>query len=302
MSGSRQRVQRQLVRAYAELEVRVAQATRELGQANEKLRQQIAAGERTERELLDYQSQLRHLAAQLSMAEERERKRIATQLHDDIGQSLSICQMHLESARDGVPPEVGALIGQVIETLDQAITRTRTLTCELSPPVLRELGLTAALQWLAEQIVAAPGAANLDVRVEAEREPWLADEDLRVLFFQVARELLTNVVKHAKARHAVVGFGEQDGTVRLSVSDDGVGMNGCGVSDAPPQSRKATSFGLFSIRERLKYRGGWLEVESTPGRGARFTVVVPLDVAGGGAADVVAPTGAVGGSPTSSRT
>jgi len=282
MSGSRERARQQLVLAYAELEARVAEATRELGEVNEKLRRQIAGGERTERELLEYQAQLRQLAAQLSMAEERERSRIATQLHDDIGQSLSICQMHLESVREGAPPEVGTVIGHVIETLDQTITRTRTLTCELSPPVLRELGLTAALQWLAEQVGYAPGAAGLTIQIEADQEPSLLDEDLRVLFFQVARELLVNVVKHAKARHAVISIGEQDGIVRLTVKDDGVGLERSGVVDAPPRRRKATSFGLFNIRERLKHRGGWLDVESLPGSGTRFTVAMPVGTAGGG--------------------
>jgi signal transduction histidine kinase len=146
----------------------------------------------------------------------------------------------------------------------------------LSPPVLRELGLVAALQWLAER-VASTAVAGLNISVDAEWEPTSLDESLRVLLFQVARELLANVVKHAKARRAVVSLCERDEIVRLTVSDDGVGLNEApAAAEAPPQPRRATSFGLFNIRERLKHRGGWLEIESTPGYGARFTVAVPV--------------------------
>jgi signal transduction histidine kinase len=258
--------------ARGELEARVSEASRALAQVNEDLRQQFAAGRQKEDELLAYQGRLRDLAAELSYAEERERQRIATQLHDDIGQTLSICQMRLESLRETAPADLPETVAQIVEVLEQTITRTRTLTCQLSPPVLRELGLVAAIQWLSEQVAAQSG---LRIRVDAGPEPATLDEDLRIVLFQVARELLANVVKHAGARHVTVSLWSREGQVRLGVEDDGVGFETKpAASGVHGGNRKKNSFGLFSIRERLRHCGGQLVVESEAGRGARCTVVL----------------------------
>lgn len=270
------RAARQWGQSRAELQARLGETSRALAQANRDLHHQFAAGQQKEGELLAYQGRLRDLAAELSYAEERERQRIATQLHDDIGQTLSICQMRLESLREAAPADLPETVAQIVEVLEQTITRTRTLTCQLSPPVLRELGLVAAIQWLSEQVAAQSG---LRIRVDAGPEPTTLDEDLRILLFQVARELLANVVKHAGARHVTVSLWSEKGRLTLGVEDDGVGFETNAASGVNGNSHKKNSFGLFSIRERLRHCGGGLVVESEAGRGARCTVV--LDVGHG---------------------
>jgi len=255
--------------ARSGLESRIDETSRALADATQDLRQQLAAGQQKEGELLAYQGRLRDLAAELAHAEERERQRIATQLHDDIGQTLSICQMRLESLREATPEDLPETVGQIVEVLEQTITRTRTLTCQLSPPVLRELGLVAATQWLSEQVAAQSG---LRIGVEAGPEPTTLDEDLRILLFQVARELLANVVKHAGARHVTVSLWSDEGRLTLCVEDDGVGFESGPAAGAGVNGHKKNSFGLFSIRERLRHCGGRLAVESEAGGGTRCTV------------------------------
>lgn len=273
LNVSRRRAHQRSQFVLDQLEARIAQRTQELARVNENLRHQIVIGQQSERELLAYQNRLRDLARELSVAEERERHRVATRLHDDIGQTLSICQMQLEALRYSAPPSVGESIGPIVDVLDQTIARTRTLTCELSPPVLYELGLSAAIQWLAEQVQAHSG-----ISIEVEGDPGQAplSADLRSLLFQVTRELLANVAKHSRARNATVAIVADGEAIQLSVADDGVGFNRPTVLGTRGAKSKANSFGLFSIRERLRYFGGRLDVESGPGEGSRLTVIVPV--------------------------
>jgi signal transduction histidine kinase len=135
--------------------------------------------------------------------------------------------------------------------------------------VLYELGLEAALQWLADQ---SSRQGGLEVTVESKGEAASVSEDVSVTLFQTVRELLANVVKHAGARHATVSLLWTAGEVAVSVADDGAGFDPAAVS----HQAVSNSFGLFSIRERLRHLGGRMEVETAPGRGSRITVSLPL--------------------------
>lgn len=220
--------------------------------------------------LLEYQEDLRSLAAELTMSEQRERRRLAEVLHDRIGQNLAVLSLKVAQARQ-VAPE-GALRGLLDEVQDlvqMVIGETRSATYELCPPILYELGLGPALEWLADDV---GGRLGLDVvvRVRGALEP-LRDE-LRVTLFQAVRELLTNVAKHAKASVAevVVHAGPDD--IQLSVQDDGVGM-----SDLSPEEamQRRSGFGLFNIRERLSWLGGDMRVSSHPDGGTLVVLTVP---------------------------
>jgi signal transduction histidine kinase len=154
--------------------------------------------------------------------------------------------------------------------VEEAVSRTRSITCELSPPVLYELGLPAALEWLAEQLRRQSGA---DVVVHVTGQPPKLQEDLNVTLFHTTRELLANVAKHARATRVTVLLRCDRGAVSVVVEDDGVGFDPAQVR---PNARDATSFGLFSIRERLKPHGGTLHVLTEPGAGAQVTATLPL--------------------------
>jgi PAS domain S-box-containing protein len=231
----------------------------------------ITERRQAEEKIRTYQEQLRSLASELSSIEERERHHIATELHDNISQTLAITKIKLGMAQGLTSPTdwVGSL-NEIGELIDQAIQYTRSLTFELSPPILYELGLEAALEWLAEQIQEKHGIlANF----EDDKEPKPLVNDVRVLLFQAVRELLINIVKHAQAHKVKISVRRENNNIKIIIEDDGVGFS----TSEGRELGKTTGFGLFSIRERLKNFRGHLEVHSEPGKGTRVTLVAPLD-------------------------
>lgn len=215
-----------------------------------------------------YQDELRSLASQLAITEERERRELATYLHDRIGQELALVKLRLESLRGRAKDDAGnQTIDEVCEIAAEMIRETRTLMFEISPPILHELGLAPAIEWLADTIRAKHGLA-----VEVDTEPVaVVGDDLKSLLFRSTRELLNNVVRHATARTAVVRVRASATSVRIEVEDDGRGFEQPRVSPVSTES----GFGLFSIRERLAHLGGRLEVFSKVGRGTRAVIEVP---------------------------
>ncbi len=220
---------------------------------------------------LDYQEQLRAMASKLVQGEEIERRRIASDLHDQVGQMLAACRIKLGVLGDKLPePSLRQEAAAVGDLLQQAIEDMRSLTFELSPQILHELGLRPALQWLAEKY-SIPNSP----RVNCETTPGHPlDYELKVHFFRIARELLQNAVKHAHARNITLRFGVVgEGVARLEVQDDGVGYN---LNEIHAGKAGAGGFGLFSIRDRIRSFGGKLEITSSPGAGTRATVCVTL--------------------------
>jgi PAS domain S-box-containing protein len=222
---------------------------------------------RDEEQLTDYQWQLRRLASELSLSEERERRRVAVELHDGVGQLLALIKIKLAGQREA--GEDGGLL-EVLALVDQAIAQTRSLTFELSPLVLHELGFEAALEWLAAQL---RDQLKIEVEFRDDGLEKVLSEELQVALFQAARELLHNVAKHAQASRVTVSVQREDGQMRVSVADDGVGFN-----PVEQAQRRGTQrgFGLFSIRERLRHLGGRAEITSAPGRGTQVSLSAPL--------------------------
>ncbi len=232
----------------------------------------ITERKRAEEKLLVYQKQLRSLASELSLAEERLRRRLATDVHDHIGQNLAISKIKLESLRQSVPsPQLAASLAEISEMLAQTIESTRSLTFELSPPVLYELGFEAAVEWLVRQTRQRHGLAA-EFETDGRAKPL--DNNVRVLLFLAVRELLVNVAKHARAQNVTVSSRRLTNEIQVSVEDDGIGFDTHRVAS---QDHRTGGFGLFSIRERLGHIGGRLEVESRPNRGTRVTLVAPLN-------------------------
>lgn len=224
-----------------------------------------------EAELALRNEQLQRLALQLVLAQEQERGRIASGLHDDVGQLLAIARAKLgmlldSGARDAAPARVAELRGLV----DRAIGETRALTFELSSPVLHELGLAAAVESLCEQLEKQSG---VHFRVEAKQEPASLGADLGILLYQAVRQLCTNVVKHARATRAEVLLHADASRCRIVVADDGQGFD---ASEAAQHFGPDGGFGLFTIRETSSHMGGSFEIESSPGKGTRAVLSLPL--------------------------
>jgi signal transduction histidine kinase len=238
------------------------------------LNREIGVRQKAESQVAGYQDDLRSLASSLSLAEERERRRLSVYLHDQIGHTLALANIKLEELQKSLPGQSpGSPRGDLEKIgglLEQAIRDTHSLTFKISSPILYELGLEAALEWLTEQTQKDHG---ISARFLADGESVALDEDVRVLLFQAVSELLVNVVKHAQARNVEVSMRRQDGTLKVEVGDDGVGFQ---PPQAEPRRRERCGFGLFSIRERLRPYGGTLEVQSAPDAGTHIILTVPL--------------------------
>ena len=224
-------------------------------------------------ELLESQERLRALATEVSLAEQRERKRIATELHDHLQQMLVFCKLKLGQGKRlaAAIPGCTDLIKQVDDVLTEALTYSRTLVAELCPPVLREFGLGAALKWLGDHM----NQRQLHVMVDVGQEQVPVPEEQAVLIFQSVRELLINVAKHAGTKRASVEMRRNEQELRIEVSDAGAGFDLSVVR--PHDGARPLKFGLFSIRERMKAFGGRLELVTAPGKGTSALLVLPLD-------------------------
>ncbi len=226
---------------------------------------------RAEQQLLEHKEQLQNLTSELSLAEERERRRIATGLHDQIGQTLALVQMKLGALDDTeVDGAARREIEEVRELVEHSVGAIRSLTFELSSPLLYELGLEAALQGLTEKVEERHGML---CDFETDRAPKPLPDDSNVVLYHAVRELLFNVIKHAEASRARVGVRAEEGFVRITVEDNGVGIDTTGFGETFGASG---GFGLFSIHERLNHLGGSLAIESDAVRGTRVIVVAPL--------------------------
>ena len=240
----------------------------ELGLLSRHLERTLA--KRTQ-ELSDANAKLRQLAIEISLIEEREKKRLAGNLHDSPMQKLALAQMQIASAGQYLDEESDQLLESGLELLRDALQELRFLQFELSPPLLYQEGLAAALQWLASH-ARQRWAIEMGF-VGAQSLPAL-DTDLAIILFQFARELVYNVAKHAKASHAWIRLDTEDGEIRLMIEDNGQGT-GSSLSTAATDG-KYSGFGLFSIRERLTLLGGGLSIESNQS-GTRVLVSIPLN-------------------------
>jgi len=232
----------------------------------------ITERRRTEEAIRRYQARLRDLAAELVQAEQRERRRLAADLHDEVGQALATAKMQIQSLEAAVEGEsLARTLAQVRALVEQAIEHTRHALFELSPPVLYELGLEAALESLTERTGALHG---LEATFEDDGAEKPLGEAVRVALFRAVRELLHNVVRHARASRMAVRVGRENDAVRIEVEDDGVGFDPATVT---AHGGRDGGFGLFEIRERCDYLGGKAEIFSRPGAGTRVVLTVPLE-------------------------
>lgn len=216
-----------------------------------------------------HERQLRIMASELVLAEERERRQLAGDLHDDIGQLLALAQIRLgvldRQAKDSPLAEPVAKLRDVVERASQA---ARSLTFQLCPPALYDLGFVPAAEWLAEDIQQRYG---LRVELIDDGADKPLDERLRIVLFRCLREVLINAAKHAGVDAATVRISRAGDWVRVEAIDAGVGFDPQAV-----RSGAGRSYGLFSVEERLGYLGGRFAVCSSPGSGTTVTLEAPL--------------------------
>ncbi|MBI5666227.1 MAG: PAS domain S-box protein [Nitrospirae bacterium] len=262
----RKQTEEKLLRHHERLEELVKERARELLEANKNLKVEVSVRKLAEKKLLDYQKQLRLLTSQLSLIEENEKRRIATELHDCIGQTLALSKIKLGLLNKSAPTEeLKNNIKEILHLIEQTIKETRTLTFELSPPILYELGLSQAVKWLIDQFREKHG---LDIELIDDGHDKPFDNNTRFFLFQAVRELLVNVVKHAQATKANIIMTRDDDDLHIVLEDNGIGFSKPSVNH--------DGYGLFNIRERMNHINGQFEIKSMPGRGTRVTLVAPL--------------------------
>jgi PAS domain S-box-containing protein len=230
----------------------------------------ITGYKRTLEKLHEYKNDLQALTLELSLAEEKERRRIAMELHDHVIQNLAYCKIKLdEFYKDCSATPSENTINELKEIISGTIQSIRTLTFELSPPVLYELGLEPAIVWLGENILLKRGIL---FRIESDDFEDKLNQKIRILLFQIIRELLNNSAKHSKANETVVSIKKKDNHILISIQDDGIGFD---VGETI--RKKSQNFGLFSIQERLNNIGGFFNIKSSPGQGTVASIIVPVN-------------------------
>jgi two-component system sensor histidine kinase/response regulator len=277
--------QPQEVLARVNTHISILRLQRELSRHNADLRREIAERRQVEQELVRYRDHLEELvqertaeleqqrvhlqalAARLAEAEEAERRRLASELHDQAGQNLTALSMSLHRLRGKLPDEATARLEEALDLVDGTSACIRKLMVELRPPVLDDYGLMAALQWYGEQF---SRQAALAVVVEGEETSPRLPPALEIALFRIVQEALNNILKHAAASRVTVRLSSTAEGIRLVVADDGIGFDPMTLQG--PDGRKG--WGLRTMRERAQAVGGQLRVESTPGQGTRVVIEI----------------------------
>ena len=268
---NRKKAEEELQNAYAELEDRVKERTVDLENSNKALRLEIIKHKQTEQELHYHQQMLQAAVSDLSLGEERQRRAIAIDLHDGIGQALALTQMRLSEVSNLVDNhELADKLQIIYNTLDQAIRETRTLTFDISPPLLYEIGLEAALDWLLERI---QEQHNIKTSFYDDGSSKELHEDIRIILYRIVRELLINVTKHANASTVSVRVERDRHHIHIRIKDNGIGFDVATVNENPQHNQ---GFGLFSIGERLKVLGGQITLKSKTNKGVCVDIIAPL--------------------------
>jgi PAS domain S-box-containing protein len=268
---ARQQAETALLQLSRELDARVGERTAELTEANRRLTQEVAERKRAEAELQESREQLRKLAEHLETVKEDERKRIARDIHDELGQNLLALRIDVSmlSARTGERHvRLHSRVEAVLENVDTTIRNVRGIMNELRPAVL-DLGLQAALEWQAGEFRKRSGLA-CTLALPAERVFAAIKPDMEIVLFRALQEALSNVWRHAGASRVDIALAEQGGRLRFSIADNGVGL-------APQQRGKSESFGLIGMAQRVASLGGSLDLGLyVPGGGCTLTIDLDL--------------------------
>ncbi len=235
----------------------------------------ISERKKVEAEIWEYQNMLKRLSSDLILAEEAQRRNLAIVLHDHLGQSLAMAKIKMAGVLNSVADEELLENLKAIEKdISDAVKQTRSITYELSPPVLHELGLVVALEWRLEKFSEETG---IKTSYEHNADAVELRNEQEVILFRSVDEILKNIIKHAEANIVLITAQATRYAFMVKIQDNGSGFD---TTILKPQQRKTGSFGLFSIKERIEYLGGVLDIQSEIGNGTTVTLNVPVSLEG----------------------
>lgn len=223
---------------------------------------------RSESQIKEYVERLRLISLKLLQVQETERRNLARELHDELGQILTVISVNLKAVKSKLDGEAQPLLDESIDHVDRVIQDVRNLSLDLRPAMLDDLGLAAAVRWYTERQAE---RAGFQVELISESTGRDVPSEVRNACFRVAQEALTNVVRHGKARHVRVELHQRETEVELLVQDDGIGFDVAAVRRHAAQGK---SVGLLGMQERVELLSGNFDIQSSPGQGctirARF--------------------------------
>lgn len=255
------------------LETLVNERTAELALTNEYLRLEIAEREKAEESLRESRKQLRYLSSRILTAQEAERKRISRELHDELGQALTIVKLQVRSVEKCLSKEQAGIkkdCEDILQYADRIIENVRRLSRDLSPSVLEDLGLSAAIRWMINNFEKSYG---INIKADIMEINHLFPPDDQIVIYRILQETLTNIGKHSGAGTVHVAVRKQDESVACIVEDDGRGF------DLPGTLKKNITekgLGLATMEERARMLGSSLQIRSEYGKGTRISIAVPI--------------------------
>jgi signal transduction histidine kinase len=210
------------------------------------------------------------LARQLMQAQELERRKLARELHDEVGQALTAVRLNLQALESKLPARTRPALAESLAIVDTALQQVRSLSLDLRPAILDDLGLTAALRWYLDR-----QAQRAGIAMEFHNEAAAVSRSILrdTTCFRVAQEAITNVLRHARARRVVVRIIQEQDALHLAIEDDGMGFD---PGEARLKGIAGASLGLLSMEERVNLSGGRLEIASAPGRGTAIHAWLPM--------------------------